>query len=590
METWEQIEPGFWVSNFGNMSLEPPPGWTPPAPVAIGTPYTAPAAKPWWETAEAYQGDADGIGSMRSATNPNTGKAESLVSVRKPNENGEFGVPELVPYSVYQQRKASDPSLRMDTLKAPGTDMIDQGTLADLKDAFAATAPVAAGMILPGLISPWIGSALGTSPLISNALASAGSSLLTGGDPLQGALSSLAMGGLDQLSGGATLPAGEDFSGAEWNFSAPTTAVAGGTYGGNTTMTDVAPQVNYGLPDTGMLGNGLKLHAIRNSDILGMGGANPESNMGFNLSGTIPGATSTIGEGFNASGFAPFFGGDYGNAVNVIASPAGIAQKIGLPSPIPDAPIPDAPIPEVPAPDISPWLLAGGSAAGLGALTGSGGSGTITSGGDVDLTGVGTDPNPYNVDPNASGDVPDWMKAMGIKTWADLAKMGANALPGLLGAYASNQQTNALTSLADRYAEYGAPSRARYEASMTRGFDPTSIAGYQGALDTASNTLLRRLSAQNGNPYGNPGGLIEANKQIVAGTALPAVQEYQRMNAGTGGLASLAAAYPQTQNAATGSNANMYNSIGYGIDRAINGAPTTLADIYKLINTGTQVA
>ena len=119
-----------------------------------------------------------------------------------------------------------------------------------------------------------------------------------------------------------------------------------------------------------------------------------------------------------------------------------------------------------------------------------------------------------------------------------LGKLGATAL-GVLG---SNQQANSLQSLAAKYQEYGAPSRARYEASMTPGFDPTSIPGYSGAVDTASKGLLARLSATGGNPYGNPGGLIEANKSIISGTAMPAVQEYQRLNANTGFGSSMNAA------------------------------------------------
>lgn len=148
-----------------------------------------------------------------------------------------------------------------------------------------------------------------------------------------------------------------------------------------------------------------------------------------------------------------------------------------------------------------------------------------------------------------------------------------------LGAYASNQQSGALTDMANKYLEYGAPSRARYEASMSPGFNPSSIPGYQGAVDNSMQTMLRKLSTQ-GNPFGNPGGLIEANKSVVAGTALPALQEYQRLNAGTGGIASLNAAAPSTSAAATGANANIYNAIGYGIDQA-TAQPSTLDSLLK---------
>ncbi len=168
----------------------------------------------------------------------------------------------------------------------------------------------------------------------------------------------------------------------------------------------------------------------------------------------------------------------------------------------------------------------------------------------------------------------------GSATTADyLSVLGSGAATGL-GLYASNQQSNALQDLANKYLDFGAPSRARYEASMTPGFDPTTIPGYSGALDTASQSILRKLSATGGNPYGNPGGLIEANKAIVSGTALPAVQEYQRLNAGTGGIANLTAAAPAASSSAIGSNTNFYNALGAGISTLTN-PQSSLADLYK---------
>ena len=114
---------------------------------------------------------------------------------------------------------------------------------------------------------------------------------------------------------------------------------------------------------------------------------------------------------------------------------------------------------------------------------------------------------------------------------------------------------------------------------MTPGFDPMSIPGYSGALDTASKGILARLSAQGGNPFGNPGGLIDANKQIVAGTAMPAINEYQRQNANAGFGASMNAAIP-LQTAAIGQEGNVLNALGYGLNAVANPQPT-LADMIK---------
>jgi hypothetical protein len=128
---------------------------------------------------------------------------------------------------------------------------------------------------------------------------------------------------------------------------------------------------------------------------------------------------------------------------------------------------------------------------------------------------------------------------------------------------------------------------------MTPGFDPNSIPGYSGALDTASKGLLARLSATGGNPFGNPGGLIEANKAIVSGTAMPAINEYQRLNANTGFGSSMNAALGlQTQG--IGADANGLNALGYGLNALTNPQPS-LQDLLKQMggfkwNDGTGVA
>lgn len=161
--------------------------------------------------------------------------------------------------------------------------------------------------------------------------------------------------------------------------------------------------------------------------------------------------------------------------------------------------------------------------------------------------------------------------------WLSLAGTGGSTLLGMLG---SQQQTQAYKDLAKQYMDFGAPSRARFEASMSPGFDVNSIPGYKGAVDTASETLLRRLSATGGNPFGNPGGLIEANKAIISGTALPAYNEYARLNANTGFGSSMNAAVP-LQTAAIGSDANSLNALGYGLGQLTQPPKQDLASLLK---------
>lgn len=170
----------------------------------------------------------------------------------------------------------------------------------------------------------------------------------------------------------------------------------------------------------------------------------------------------------------------------------------------------------------------------------------------------------------------------GTASTADWLSAGGNIGSSLLGVAGARKQANAYGNLADQYMAFGAPSRARYESSMTPGFDPNSIPGYAGAVDTASKGILARLAATGGNPWGNPGGLIEANKQIISGTALPAIQDYQRMNAGTGGYAGFNAAAPGMATAQIGAQGGVYNAVGSGLAGLTNPQPSIYDTLARL--------
>jgi hypothetical protein len=96
---------------------------------------------------------------------------------------------------------------------------------------------------------------------------------------------------------------------------------------------------------------------------------------------------------------------------------------------------------------------------------------------------------------------------------------------------------------------------------MAPGFDPMGIPGYKTAIDNSMESQLYGLSTQ-GNPFGNPSGLIDANKRVVAGTAMPAIQNYQQMNAVNGGLASMNSAVPGLQAASAQASGNIFNALG----------------------------
>lgn len=96
-----------------------------------------------------------------------------------------------------------------------------------------------------------------------------------------------------------------------------------------------------------------------------------------------------------------------------------------------------------------------------------------------------------------------------------------------LGALGANSQTSALTGVADKYLQLGAPFRGALLNSYSPGFDlAKSDPAFQGALDQASQGVLRGLSTH-GNPYDSPGALIEANKQIANSVTLPQLNTYR---------------------------------------------------------------
>src|SRR3546814_17426197 len=109
--------------------------------------------------------------------------------------------------------------------------------------------------------------------------------------------------------------------------------------------------------------------------------------------------------------------------------------------------------------------------------------------------------------------------------------------------------------------------------------------GYQQSLDTTTDTLLRRLSAKEGNPFGNPGGLTEAMNYINGNLALPTLDNYRRVNAGAGGLAALTSAAPGAATSGIDANANLSNAIGAGAADIFN-PPKSLSDILREAKIG----
>lgn len=156
----------------------------------------------------------------------------------------------------------------------------------------------------------------------------------------------------------------------------------------------------------------------------------------------------------------------------------------------------------------------------------------------------------------------------------------ALGIPALFGAIGANKQAKSQRRLAEQLMAFGAPSRARFEESFSPNFDIASLPGLQGSMDTATDTLLRRLSAGSGNPFGDPGGLAEVMKYVTGNVALPQLNEYRRLNAGAGGLASLTAAAPAVAGSAIESKGNVLDALGAGAADVLN-PPKSLSDILR---------
>ncbi len=148
---------------------------------------------------------------------------------------------------------------------------------------------------------------------------------------------------------------------------------------------------------------------------------------------------------------------------------------------------------------------------------------------------------------------------------ADLIK-----LLGILGStgagiYGANQQADAYKQTADKYMALGAPFREKLEASYAPGFDITKTdPSYQGALDSASNSVLKGLSVTKGNPFDNPGAVMEANKYVTQNTALPHLNTY-RSQLGSFGQLGTNTAGTASLNGAAGAGGTA-NALGYGLN------------------------
>jgi hypothetical protein len=152
----------------------------------------------------------------------------------------------------------------------------------------------------------------------------------------------------------------------------------------------------------------------------------------------------------------------------------------------------------------------------------------------------------------------------GTATAADYLSVLGSAAPAVLGAYASNKQSQSFEDLANRYMDMGAPSRARYEGSFAPGFTMANEPGYTDALDQTTKSTLHGMSAKFGNPADSPNAWTQTLKDVNASFAYPALMDYRKLNANAGGLSRFAEAAPGAASNAITAQKGVYDAIGAG--------------------------
>lgn len=152
-------------------------------------------------------------------------------------------------------------------------------------------------------------------------------------------------------------------------------------------------------------------------------------------------------------------------------------------------------------------------------------------------------------------------------TAASLSRLLGTGLGGLLDYKASSGQADALKAIADRSWSAGQPYRDRANAAMTPGFDVRSIPGLSSAMDTATETYLRKLSATNGNPAGIGAAPSQTEAFVLGNVALPAWQNYFNANSNAGGLSSLATQSGAAATQSATADGGVYGSLSNTVNK-----------------------
>jgi len=198
-------------------------------------------------------------------------------------------------------------------------------------------------------------------------------------------------------------------------------------------------------------------------------------------------------------------------------------------------------------------------------------------------------------DPSASGNTAlDAIKKIlsGSGSGDDWLKLIGTAAPGLIAAYASGQQADALKEIAnqqqaryDQFVGFGAPYRQKLSDLYSNPGSFLQSPEVQSSVQQGTDALARSLSAKVGNPIGNMTALGELQNYSANQLFGRLGQEKDRL-AGFGGLSAYNQAGAGGSNlqsllAASGADAGVWGGIGRAAGDVFNPAPNTLSDIWK---------
>lgn len=298
-----------------------------------------------------------------------------------------------------------------------------------------------------------------------------------------------------------------------------------------------------GIPLAGFLGAGLAAGSLGSL----FGGAGAGAGIGEEMAGLggFTGATPIAPTGLGGlSGLAPTF-------PDFPIDPGLTPGTVPMNPSIPDFPVdPSAGTPTMPTPPTGPQFPNMPPTPPMPPAD--------TSGTNPNMTETGTPNwNPTNPGMGATA-------ATALSTLSQLTGLDAGMLKLLgitastaLGILGSQQQTQALKNLASQFSNVGAPYRDQLLA-LTQ--NPNSFFSSTEATATMD-AILRRLS-----PGGNPAG--DPYKQALAiGALYDKLQGKENQLANFGGLGNFNAAAPGALTNAVGSNTNIYNALGAGLNQ-----------------------